>query len=128
MSLFWGLGLGLGDGIFYALARDSYEIYLKTKKLNTFYTSFDIWKLILSGALLGLLAPLGYLWAAYSVGGLLDVHIIRCLVSALISILFSSYVFKDTVNGWTFCSFCIIQMQIKRVIISVRHDFLLFSI
>ncbi len=35
---------------------------------------------------------------------------------------------KNTIDGWTFCSFCIIQMQIKCVIISVRHDFLLFAI
>jgi len=122
MSLLWGLGLGLGDGVFYGLARDSYDIYLKANKLNSVFSSFDIWKLLLSGALLGLVAPLGYLWAAYSVGGLLDVHIIRCLVSALFSIAFSSYVFEDTINGWRYIGLGLSFLGLFFIILSTQHN------
>jgi len=121
MSLLWGLGLGLGDGIFYALARDTYDIYLKANKLNAVFTTVDIWKLLLSGALLGILAPLGYLWAAYNVGGLLDVHIIRCLVSALIAIAFSSYVFKDAVNGYRDIGIGLSMLGLFFVILSTQY-------
>ena len=99
-SLMWGLFLGLGDGVFYGLARDTYDLYVNANKLNSLLTEFDIWKMLGLGAVLGILAPLGYLWAGSSVGGLLDVHIYRCLVSALFAICFSSYSFGDTVNGY----------------------------
>lgn len=122
MSLLWGLGLGLGDGIFYVLARETYDIYLKANKLNSIFTSSDIWKVLFSGALLGILAPLGYLWAAYSVGGLLDVHIIRCLVSLLFSIAFSSYVFKDTINGWRYIGLGLAFLGLFFVILSTQYN------
>jgi len=99
-SVLWGLFLGLGDGVFYGLARETYDTYLDANKLNSLLTEFDIWKMLGLGAVLGLCAPLGYLWAGSSVGGLLDVHIYRCLISAIFAILFSSYQYDDTVNGY----------------------------
>jgi len=98
----WGVFLGLGDGVFYALARDTYAIYKKANKLNATVGLADIWKMLGLGALLGVCAPLGYLWAASSVDGLIDVHIYRSLVSIICALLFSVYIFKDTVNGYQF--------------------------
>ena len=98
----WGLFLGLGDGAFYALARNTYDIYKKANKLNSTLGLADIWKMLGFGAVIGILAPLGYLWAASSVGGLLDVHIYRCLASIICALLVSVYTFKDIVNGYQF--------------------------
>jgi len=100
MSLLWGIGLGLADGLFYAVARETYDIYLKNNRLYSSFSITDIWRLLFLSVCISVIAPFGYLWAAYSVVGLLDVHIYRCLISALLALCFSSYVFKDTVNGY----------------------------
>ena len=121
LPVLWGLGLGLGDGVFYALARDSYDVYLKTNKLNSVLTSVDIWKLLGLGAVLGLIAPIGYLWAAYSVGGLLDVHIYRCLVSAIFALCFSSYIFKDSVNGYRDIGLGLCSLGFLFILLSTKY-------
>ena len=104
----WGLCLGLGDGAFYGIARETYEVFLKAEKLNSKFVIADILKMlgigsligVSLGVLLGVLVPLGYLWAGTEIGVLLDIHIYRCLVSILCAVAFNSYMFGDTINGY----------------------------
>ena len=101
MSLIWGVGLGLADGVFYALARETYDIYLKQNRLYSSFKRSDIWRFLSMSVFICIIVPLGYLWAAYSVdGGLLDVHMYRCLISSILALCFSAYLFKDTINGY----------------------------
>ena len=101
-TLIWGLGLGLADGTFFALARETYASW---KKLDGPTPPKDImthlWmSLIGAGLLGGVLAPLLYLWAGYSLGSIIEVHIYRCIISVLLSLLFGSFLFKDGINGF----------------------------
>jgi hypothetical protein len=100
MSALWGLGLGLADSLFFVLARKAYDIYIQSHKLNSTLTTFDIWQYVLLGSFIGVLTPIAYLWAAYNVTGLIDIHLYRCVISAFFAILYSHYAFDDTINGY----------------------------
>uniref|UniRef100_A0A6C0KY09 EamA domain-containing protein n=1 Tax=viral metagenome TaxID=1070528 RepID=A0A6C0KY09_9ZZZZ len=102
MALVWGLGLGLLDATFFGLARESYKSWSRLASPNA--TDADmtrVWTVLGgAGAVGGILAPLMYLWAAYSVGSLVEIHIYRCVVSVLVSLLLGAFVFQDTINGF----------------------------
>lgn len=100
MSTLWGLGLGLADSAFYVLCRKSYQTYLEANKLNSNVSQTDIWMYIVVASIIGLCTPIAYLWAAYRVSGLIDIHIIRCLVSVFLALIYSQYGVKDTINGY----------------------------
>ena len=100
MSAIWGLGLGLADSLFFVLARKAYDTYIQSNKLNSILTTFDIWQYVLLGSLIGVVTPIAYLWAAYNVTGLIDIHLYRCVISAFFAILYSHYAFNDTINGY----------------------------
>jgi uncharacterized membrane protein len=100
MSALWGLGLGLADSLFFVLARKAYDIYIQSNKLNSMLTAVDIWQYVFLGSLIGVLTPIAYLWAAYNVTGLIDIHLYRCVISAFFAILYSHYAFDDTINGY----------------------------
>ena len=100
MSALWGLGLGLADSLFFVLARKAYDIYIQSHKLNSMLTTFDIWQYVLLGSFIGVATPIAYLWAAYNVTGLIDIHLYRCVISAFFAILYSHYAFHDTINGY----------------------------
>lgn len=95
-----GIGLGLADSLFFVCARKAYDMYIQSNRLNSKITSTDIWQYILYGSLIGSLTPIGYLWAAYYDSGLIDIHLYRCLVSALLAVVYSYYVYKDSINGY----------------------------
>jgi hypothetical protein len=117
----WGLFLGLGDGAFYAIARDTYDVYISANRLNSKLTVVDIWKMLGIGAVLGICAPLGYLWAGSSVGELLDVHIYRCLVSIICAMLVSVYAFRDTVNGYQFAGALMMTIGFLFILYSTNY-------
>jgi hypothetical protein len=102
MALLWGLGLGLVDGAFFGLTREAYTSWLRMGNPNS--TRDDLVRLYtllgVAGAVSGLFTPLVYLWAAASVGSLVEVHIFRCIISVLISLLLGTMLFKDTINGF----------------------------
>ena len=100
MIAVWGLGLGLADSLFFVLARKAYDIYIQSHKLNSKLTTFDIWQYVLLGSFIGVVTPIAYLWAAYNVSGLIDIHLYRCVISAFFAILYSHYAFDDTINGY----------------------------
>jgi EamA domain-containing membrane protein RarD len=101
-ALIWGLGLGIADGTFFALSREAYSAWSKLQRPNAGKESNTrLWaSLVGAGAIGGIAVPLMYLWAAYSIGSLIEVHIYRCIMSVLFSLLFGSFIFKDTVNGF----------------------------
>lgn len=121
MSLLWGIGLGLSDSVFYALARKTYDMYLKKNSLYYTFESGDLWRPLCMSALICVIVPIGYLWAAYSVGGLLDVHIYRCLVSSILALCFSSYIFKDSVNGYKNIGLFLCSIGFLFVILSTMY-------
>ena len=101
-ALIWGLGLGIADGTFFALMREAYGSWLK---LQDVYppkeTKTQMWFALMGAGLTGgICVPLLYLWAAYSIGSLIEVHIYRCIISVLLSLLFGSFMFKDGLNGF----------------------------
>ena len=100
MSALWGLGLGLADSLFFVLARKAYDTYILSNKLNSKLTTFDIWQYVLLGSLIGVATPIAYLWAAYNVTGLIDIHLYRCVISAFFATCYSHYAFNDTINGY----------------------------
>jgi len=101
MALLWGLGLGLVDAAFFGLARESYTAWTRLNSPNsTGKDSVRLWSLLgAAGVAGGLVSPLLYLWAAYSLESLVEAHLYRCVVSILLSLLLGSALFKDTING-----------------------------
>jgi uncharacterized membrane protein len=101
-SVLWGLGLGVSDGALYSLIRETYEVWQKGQKPNgpvNYLTT--VWQnLILAGLIGGLVVPYFYFWAIYSVGSIAEIHILRCLVSVLISLFIGFTVYKDNINGY----------------------------
>jgi hypothetical protein len=101
-ALIWGLGLGIADGTFFALMREAYGSWLKLQDLYPpKETKTQMWFALMGAGLTGgICVPLLYLWAAYSIGSLIEVHIYRCIISVLLSLLFGSFMFKDGLNGF----------------------------
>jgi len=101
-TLIWGLGLGLIDGTFFALSRETYAAWTKLQGLNPPKDMLThLWfSLIGAGLLGGIVTPLLYLWAGYSIGSIIEVHIYRCMISVLLALLFGSYFFQDGINGF----------------------------
>lgn len=121
-SIIWGLLLGLLDGLFYASASETYNVFLKANRLNTLLGELDIWKMLGVGALLGIVAPIGYLWAGNSVGSLIDVHIYRCLVSVISAIFINGYFFGDTVNGYRGIGFFLVFLGLLCIGVSTSYN------
>jgi len=101
MALLWGLGLGLTDAAFFGLVRESYTAWTRLSSPNsTSKDSVRVWSLLgAAGVIGGLVSPLMYLWAAYSLETLVEAHLYRCTISILLSLLLGSVLFKDTING-----------------------------
>ena len=100
--MLWGTGLGIVDGTVFSLMREAYNAWIKLQRPNaTESTNTRMW-VNLGGAagLGGILMPIIYLWAAYSVGSLMEVHIYRCIVSVLCALLVGTFAFNDTINGF----------------------------
>ena len=101
-AVLWGTGLGIVDGTVFSLMREAYNAWIKLQRPNaTESTNTRMW-VNLGGAagLGGILMPIIYLWAAYSVGSLMEVHIYRCIVSVLCALLVGTFAFNDTINGF----------------------------
>lgn len=97
--ILWGIGLGIVDGAFFLLMREAYAAWSKQQRANAVESS-AMWQLGLGAAGVGgLLVPLVYFCAATSTGSLVDVHIYRCIVSMLITLLLGYYLYEDTING-----------------------------
>jgi hypothetical protein len=101
-ALIWGLGLGVADGTFFALMREAYGSWVKLQDLHPpKETHTQMWFALMGAGLTGgICVPLLYLWAAYSIGSLIEVHIYRCIISVLLALLFGSFMFKDGLNGF----------------------------
>jgi drug/metabolite transporter (DMT)-like permease len=101
MALLWGLGLGLTDAAFFGLVRESYTAWTRLSSPNsTGKDSVRVWSLLgAAGVAGGVVSPLLYLWAAYSLETLVEAHLYRCIVSILLSLVLGSVLFKDTING-----------------------------
>ena len=101
-SLIWGVGLGIADGTFFALMREGYDAWNKMQRPNaTKDSTSKFWLALGAGAGVGgIVMPLMYIWAAYSLGSLIEIHIYRSIFSVVFSILFGSFMFKDTLNGY----------------------------
>ena len=121
MSAIWGLGLGLADSLFFVLARKAYDTYIQSHKLNSMLTTFDIWQYVLLGSLIGAVTPIAYLWAAYNVTGLIDIHLYRCVISAFFAILYSHYAFNDTINGYKLIGAGLASVGLLFVIFSTMY-------
>jgi uncharacterized membrane protein len=121
MSALWGLGLGLADSLFFVLARKAYDTYIQSNKLNSMLTTLDIWQYVILGSLVGVLTPIGYLWAAYNVSGLIDIHLYRCVISAFFAIIYSHYAFKDTINGYKLIGIGLASIGLLFVIFSTMY-------
>lgn len=123
MIALWGLGLGLIDGVFFTLMRNSYSIWNKTQKTDGPADGLTkVWQnLILASAIGGFIVPYLYFWSAYSLGSITELHIYRCLISLLISVFIGTFIYKETFNGYTGIGLLFTIIGLVMVLMSTRY-------
>jgi uncharacterized membrane protein len=123
MIALWGLGLGLMDGAFFTLMRNSYAIWNKSQRVNSPANGLTkVWQnLLLACMIAGFIVPYLYFWANYSVGSISEIHIYRCLISLLLSIFIGIYIYGDTFNQYTGIGLLFAFIGLCMVLLSTRY-------